>query len=143
MNYLYIVIVKKTKNNNVHRRNTFYCRLSTCVSQSLNIPRYDVINNNPTTIRSTPIIFCAYLTMYPYLLRNPNNRSKRIADIRNGMASPKEYMLNKKAPYHMLSAAEEMSNIEESAGPMQGVQPREKATPTTKAPKTPAGFSFR
>ena len=86
--------------------------------------------------------FILYFIIEPYLLRSPNNRSKRRADMINGTASPSEYMLNRRAPFRALPSLEARINMEDNAGPMQGVQPREKATPTMKEPKIPRGFFF-
>ena len=60
----------------------------------------------------------------------------------NGTASPSEYMLSRYAPFRALSSVEAIIKMEDNAGPIQGVQPREKAIPTMKEPKMPRGFFF-
>ena len=102
--------------------------------------KYEVRSRNPMIIRSAPMAFMVYLTTKPYLLRKPKSRSKRIADRRNGTARPREYMLNRNAPCQTLFSVEAIIRMEDRAGPIQGVHPREKATPTTKDPNIPAGL---
>ena len=60
----------------------------------------------------------------------------------NGTASPREYILKRCAPFQALPSVDARINMEDNAGPMQGVQPREKAIPTMKEPKKPKGFFF-
>jgi hypothetical protein len=61
----------------------------------------------------------------------------------NGIARPREYILNRKTPRLALSSVEAIINMEDSAGPIQGVHPREKVIPTTKEPNMPNGFFFK
>ena len=53
------------------------------------------------------------------------------------MASPKEYKINNKIPFDILSVVEAKIKIDPSIGPMQGVQPKAKAIPINIGAKNP------
>ncbi len=96
-----------------------------------------VSKTNPNPINKNPEIFSISNNFVLIFEKNIKNRSIAIAEIKNGIANPAEYIPSKPAPVITDELVAAIVRIPAKIGPIQGVQPAPKAMPTINGPNFP------